>query len=289
MKSLAVLSLLFIVGCERGPAPPATAEAPAPFAMQAGNPQEKEAPAQPEKVDIGAPPVQAFHVFTGGAQEGDAVPIVIAIHGLGDRPEIFWKLFQGFPGRAHFVVPSGGIQWGAGLGWWPIAGPIDKARIAPGLSAAAGRLSRAIRGWQNESPTAGKPIVTGFSQGGMLSFALAVKYPNLIGEAVPVSGFLPPEMVPLLWPAGAAAPKIVVLHGDADPVVPYALAPRSVQSLRALGLDVELRAYPGVVHSVSEEMRKDLFAALEAALARAAKSRSPAGAQRSAAARLDGQ
>jgi len=211
----------------------------------------------------------ALHEYSGGARPGDAVPLVVAIHGLGDRPESFRRLFQGFPGRAHFVFPAGDMAWGDGLGWWPIPGEIKEDNMAPGLDAAAARLAARIRLWAS-SGIVGKPIVTGFSQGGMLSFALAVKFPNEIGEALPAGGLLPPSMLPASWPAGTARPRIVALHGGADDVVPHAFGKTSADNLRALGLDVEWRSYAGLTHWISADVRKDLFAALSASVGRTA-------------------
>jgi phospholipase/carboxylesterase len=223
----------------------------------------------PGKVDVGPANVDAIHEYTGGAKAGDAVPVVVAIHGLGDRPASFKGLFQGFGAKAHIVFPAGGLPWGDGFAWWPITGHIDEKNMAPGLGAAAERLSAAIAGWRGPD-VAGKPIVTGFSQGGMLSFAIAVKHPEIVGESVPVAGLLPPSMTPAAWPAGAGMPRVLALHGDADARVPFALGQRSVEALRALGIAAELRSYPGVQHTVSADMRRDWLAALEAAVARAA-------------------
>jgi phospholipase/carboxylesterase len=220
-------------------------------------------------VDVGGEVVDAIHVYTGGAQSGDEVPLVVAVHGLGDRPEAFRGLFQGFPGRAHFVFPAGGLPWGDGFAWWPVVGHIDENNVVPGLRAATDRLAGGVRSWA-AGKIAGRPIVTGFSQGGMLSFTLAATHPADIGEALPISGFAPPSMVPVAWPAGAPMPRIFALHGEADPRVPFALAQLGVAKLRAVGVPVELKSYPGVGHTISADMRRDLFEALGAALERAA-------------------
>jgi phospholipase/carboxylesterase len=150
-----------------------------------------------------------------------------------------------------------------------VLGSIDEKNVVPGLSAAADRLAIAIRGWQS-SATAGRPIVTGFSQGGMLSFALSAKYPSLIAEAVPISGLMPPSMIPTPWPAAAPMPRIFALHGEADQRVPFDLSKMGVEKLRAAGVQAELKSYPGVGHTVSPDMRRDLFVALGAAVDREA-------------------
>jgi phospholipase/carboxylesterase len=218
-------------------------------------------------VDVGPAAIDVVHEYTGGARADDIVPLIVAVHGLGDRPDAFAQLFKDFPHRAHLVFPAGGLKWGEGFAWWPITGVIDENSVTAGLSEAARRLAGGVRLWR-DGHVAGKPIVTGFSQGGMLSFALATMYPKEVAEAVPVSGLLPPAMIPTAWPVGEPRPRILALHGDADTRVPYAIAQKSVAGLRALGLDVELKSYPGVAHTISAEMRRDLFEALRAAVER---------------------
>ena len=261
--------LLVVTACDlpASPAPSSGAAAGSGAPGPAG--ASVSAPAAAE-VEVGPASVDAIHEYTGGAKAGDAVPLVVAIHGLGDQPRSFKGLFEGFRGKAHLVIPAGGVSWGDGFAWWPIRGAIDEKNMAAGIEAPAERLVRAIRSWQVGSAP-GKTIVTGFSQGGMLSFALATQYPADIAEAVPIAGLLPPSMVPAVWPAGAPMPRFVALHGDADARVPFALGKRSVESLKALGVPAELRSYPGVMHAITPEMRSDLFAILQAALERAAK------------------
>lgn len=265
MLRQAVFGLVIFTGaCDPAPLPVASTSA----AVTGSS--EKGAQAQPPpKVDVGPPEVDAVHEYTGGARSGDVVPMIVAIHGLGDRPVSFRALFSGFSVKAHFVFPAGGLPWGDGFAWWPIRGPIDENNMAPGLGAAAERLAQAIAGWSAKG-TSGKPIITGFSQGGMLSFTIAATHPEIVGEAVPVAGLLPPSLAPSVWPAGAPKPRVTALHGDADGRVPFAFGQKSVEALRGLGLAVELKSYPGVQHTVSAEMRADWLKALEAAVARAA-------------------
>jgi phospholipase/carboxylesterase len=272
MLRAAPRALLFAIvlasACDKAPSSPPGSATPA--QTTTAQAPATQAPTAAAKVDVGPPAVDAVHRWTGGAKDGDAVPLVVAIHGLGDRPESFAGLFEGFAARAHLVLPAGGLAWHGGFAWWPIAGHIDADNMAAGLGAAADRLAAALPAWQSGGG-AGKTIVTGFSQGGMLSFAIAVKHPRLVGEAVPVAGLLPPSMTPASWPAGAPMPRILALHGDADARVPFAFGQKSVDALRGLGLTTELKSYSKVEHTISAEMRRDWLEALTAAVQRAAR------------------
>lgn len=206
---------------------------------------------------------------TGGAEASERLPLVVAIHGLGDRPEAFTRLFDGFAGRARIVVPYGTAPYGNGFSWFPLA-RLDPEALAEGTEKAAHGLAAMIAELARTRPTTGRPIVTGFSQGGMLSFTLAVLHPEQVGEVLPVSGLLAPRLMPSSWPAGKAMPRIHAFHGDADTVVPFERARQTVEALQKAGWPVEFSTYPGVGHTVSTKMREDAFAALNGALGRVA-------------------
>lgn len=261
-RRAALLLVLSALGCGRdAPAPPPASGSSAP-----------RAPAT-EVAATNAPPdeiagIRYLERITGGKSRADKLPLILAIHGFGDRPENFLRLFDGFASPARLIVPYG-EPYGSGFSWFPSVRDAGPGALGAGIERAAHRLEPMIRALVSARPTAGKPIVTGFSQGGMLSFALAVLHPSSVGAAFPVSGVLPSALWPSDWPLGRVSPPIQAFHGDADRVVSVLEDRQGVERLRELGLTVVLREYPGVDHTVSAEMRRDLHAALEAASARA--------------------
>ena len=126
------------------------------------------------------------------------------------------------------------------------------------LTLAADVIAPAVAALAESRPTLGKPVVTGFSQGGMLAFTIAVHHPELVSAAIPVGGWLPPP----LWPDAARkqkSPRIVALHGTADNAVAFDPTKQATTHLKKLGWSVELEAYEGVRHVITPEMRRDLF------------------------------
>ena len=71
-------------------------------------------------------------------------------------------------------------------------------------------------------------------------------------------------------PAGPL-PPVVALHGRDDPRVPVDRSKSAVEALRAAGYRAELRAFPGVRHSVPYAMRRELYGLLGAACTQATK------------------
>ena len=242
---LLVLPMLAVSSCA-----PASSSAPSAVSV----------PASP------AAPLVYEELITGGAAAEDALPLVIGIHGLGDSPAGVREMAARFTGRARFVLPRAPTAYGPGFAWFPYhAGRGTPQQYADGVGGAATLVAATIRAVRASRPSLGKTIVTGFSQGGMIAYALAVQHADIVDAAIPIAGYLP---MPLLPRAGTPLATIRSLHGDADPIVPLARDEECVAALRALGADISLHTYPGVPHTMTEEMRVDLSAEIAAALAR---------------------
>jgi phospholipase/carboxylesterase len=189
----------------------------------------------------------------------------VGIHGLGDEPGGFAGVFDEYPGAARIILPRALDPHESGGYWWfsVRARDNDPEGLAQGIANAAEHVAAALRELVRTRPTDGKPVVTGFSQGGMVTFALAVHHPDVVSTAIPVGGMLPPGLLP--GKQARSGPRIIALHGDQDAAVPYDAARGAVERLAALGFDATLRTYEGVGHMIPSEMRADLMKLLVAA------------------------
>lgn len=220
---------------------------------------EPEAPEEPKYAEAAG--LSYAEVMLGGAKPEDTVPMIVAIHGLGDEPHNFSKLFETFPEPARLILPRALDPYDSGgWSWFPIrARDPDVASLSAGIRKAAKAIAPAIAALQKSKPTRGKPIVTGFSQGGMLTFTLAVHHPEVVGEAVAIGGWLPPPLWPEKKPDGVELPAIHAIHGTADNAVRFEPTQQAVDHLKKLGYAVRLRSYEGVQHVITPEIRRDLF------------------------------
>jgi len=246
-----LLLFALALGCER----PVVAEAP------------PAVPAAPEVPPADEAPLVFHEVLTGGASAGDTLPLVIAVHGRGDKPENFARVLASWPVPARVVFPQAILPYAnGGWSWFNVRVTSPPAQIAAEVGDAADQVAALTR-WLCEQHTCEvKPAITGFSQGGMISYTAAVRHPDLYSGAIPVSGFLPESILPELSSATGATVPIRALHGDADTVIDPALARRSLAALEAAGLDATLTEYPGVQHSISKDMRAELDVTLRAFL-----------------------
>ena len=215
------------------------------------SPRTERAPAELDYIEL----------LTGGAKAEEALPMIFGVHGLGDAPEGYGTLYEALPFKARVILPRGPKHWfGGGHSWFHIDLPFSakQASLASGIGNAADQVAALMTDLVESKPTKGKPIVSGFSQGGMISFAVATRHPKKVGTAIPIGGALPEG----LWPQAKAdkdAPKIRAFNGDVDALVPIEAARATVAKLKEKGFDVILKEYEGVPHTIPTEMQADVF------------------------------
>jgi phospholipase/carboxylesterase len=187
----------------------------------------------------------------------DPLPLVVLLHGRGNRPQIpQGPLEASIPFR--MFIPQAPDVLGDGYTWLAIPTKDPNAQLfARSLSGRVDQLAPAIEAFRRLRPTLGKPILIGFSQGGIMTYALATRFPHHFGAAFPMAGWLPPALYPERKP-GRTFPYIFAQHGGADDVVATTKGRETVKALRARGLAVDYREFPGVGHVVSPAMSDEI-------------------------------
>ena len=187
----------------------------------------------------------------------DPLPLVVILHGRGNRPRIpQGPLDASLPFR--MFIPQAPDPLGDGFTWLAVpTNDPNKELFTRSLSGRADQLAPAIEAFRLMRPTLGKPILVGFSQGGIMTFALATRFPHHFAAAFPMAGWLPPELYPERV-KGRPFPYIFAQHGGADTVVPTEKGRQTVSALRARGLKVDYREFAGVGHVVSPQMSDDV-------------------------------
>ena len=112
-------------------------------------------------------------------------------------------------------------------------------------------------------------LLAGFSQGGAIALAAALRRHEPLAGVIALSTYLPLGERSFAAMADAAARQPVFMaHGSADPVVPFAGGQRSAERLRAHGFVVDWHAYP-MAHQVCAQEIHDLGDWLDARFAAA--------------------
>lgn len=185
---------------------------------------------------------------------GVGAALVVLVHGRGDRPRVPGLPIADLPKAVRVLMPRAPDRLGDGYTWLATYTRSGQEQLLAGsLSATARHLAGAIEAFVRERPTVGKPIVIGFSQGAILTYALTTRYPHLFAAGFPIAGFLPQGVEPA---AEGPFPTLHALHGDADPTVPMEHDRRTIEALRARGHKIAFSVARGVGHAVTPAMER---------------------------------
>ena len=98
----------------------------------------------------------------------------------------------------------------------------------------------------------------GFSQGCILSLAVALSYPKLVKNIIGLSGYLDPEMLQAGFEQqDFSGLNIFLSHGTVDQVIPIEWAQKTPAFLAKVGIPCKLNEYP-VGHAVAPQNFYDL-------------------------------
>ncbi len=86
--------------------------------------------------------------------------------------------------------------------------------------------------------------VMGFSQGAYLAVGVGVRYPNQVAAIVEYYGGL----LPALRDRASTMPPTLIIHGEADSIIPVSEARELDAALTRAGRPHEMHLYPGIEH-----------------------------------------
>ncbi|NTT87418.1 alpha/beta hydrolase [Tabrizicola fusiformis] len=92
--------------------------------------------------------------------------------------------------------------------------------------------------------------LVGFSQGAMMSLHVAPRRAPAVAAVVAISGRL---LAPELLGEVKTRPPVMLIHGDRDPVVPFAEMDRAAEALAAAGFDVYGHIMEGTPHGIAPD------------------------------------
>ena len=190
-------------------------------------------------------------------------PLVVALHGHSGEPQSFASAWRSLD--LEIAGPEGFIPLSRGFSWFDWPGGLSEEQIAERAIAAADRLWPAIV----QLASGRKVIVIGSSQGGILAFALAARYPEAVAHAFPIAGWAPRQ---ILLPGRIPAP-ILAFHGTEDHVIPIDLDRSTIAAFRERGGLAALEEFPGDGHEFTRRVRNHVLGRVRSILAAARASR----------------
>lgn len=200
------------------------------------------------------------------AQVQDGVQVIVLLHGRGGHMGDLMGLRPHLPAGAVVVAPQApfpGAPWGYGNGW---AWYRFLGRNRPEPESFASSLEQ-LHAFLQELPARlpvrpGPLILGGFSQGGTMSLAYALRNPGQVAGCINFSGFVADHPDVRVTPETVRGTRFFWGHGTGDPAIPFPLAVEGRDLLRAAGADLTEGTYP-IGHWISAEELQDVVAWLQ--------------------------
>ena len=205
-----------------------------------------------------------YHLIREPKVKQEKSPLLLLLHGYGSNEEDLFSFAAQLPdeyfivsARAPYSLPP------YGNAWYAITFDNDMNKFSDHKQAAESRdlIARFIDEIIEAYPI-NKDNITliGFSQGAILSYAVALTYPEKVERVAALSGYIDNEIIgPDLNKENLSGLRFFISHGAVDQVIPVEWARKAPKFLEALGLPVEYHEYP-VGHGVAPQNFYDLLA-----------------------------
>ncbi len=195
--------------------------------------------------------------YSGNSSRNDNLPMLVALHGNGDTAKNFYNTaLDQLNVPARIVLLKGPLSYGSGSAWpW----------TAAGFRQYGDAVSEAIELLTLDYPTAGKPILLGFSSGGMMAYYQAVKHGDSYSYIFPVSGQLSNEL--LGDESSKPGAEVYAFHGRNDNVISITGGKNAVSILQAKGVNVKLTEFNGNHHGIFTVMKSKITRVIEQKIA----------------------
>jgi phospholipase/carboxylesterase len=191
----------------------------------------------------------------------DKNPVLILLHGYGSNEEDLFSFANELPEKYYIISVRAPFDMGYGsYAWYAINFDADENKFSdiPQAQQSRDLIANFIDEILAKYPIDAKDItLIGFSQSCILSYAVAVSYPQKIQRVVAMSGYFNSKIAiegfdKNNFSIEGSKLKIFSSHGSVDQVVPVAWGRKAQPELSQLGIDIVYKEYP-IGHGVSPQ------------------------------------
>ena len=184
-------------------------------------------------------------------------PLLLLLHGYGSNEEDLFSFASELPDEYYVVSARAPYDMTYGsYAWYAINFDADENKFSDIGQARASRdiIAGFIDELISEYPIAPDDVtLIGFSQGCILSYAVALSYPEKVQRVVAMSGYLNTEIaVDDFADNDFTNLKIFASHGTVDQVIPVDWARKTPAALESLNIPITYKEYP-VGHGVAPQ------------------------------------
>ncbi len=203
------------------------------------------------------------HLIRPDSGTAPSPPALIMLHGYGSNEADLFSFANELPDdlfiislRAPYSMQPFGHAWyaidfSASRGKWN-----DVPQAVASRDLLLRTIDTAIEAYGVDP---GRISLLGFSQGSILSYALALSHPQRIKSVMALSGYVDAEMLlPDFRSKDLSQLQIYASHGQSDMVIPVSWAQQSAAFIESLEIQITYEEYP-VGHGVSPENLRSLI------------------------------
>lgn len=198
-----------------------------------------------------------YHLVREPKVKLDKNPLLLLLHGYGSNEEDLFSFASELP-EDYYVISARApydMMYGS-YAWYAINFDADEKKFSDLDQARASRdlvvkfIDEVIANYPIDE---NKITLIGFSQGSILSYAVALSYPQKVQRIVGMSGYFNEEIAFENYKNNDFSNlKIFASHGNVDQVVPVEWARKAKPVLDQLGIENVYKEYP-VGHGVAPQ------------------------------------
>ena len=208
-----------------------------------------------------------YHLVREPKEKLDKNPALILLHGYGSNEEDLFTFASELPEKYYIIsIRAPHSLQPYGYAWYSLYFDKGENKFSDNEQAIASRdeVVEFIDSLPEQYAIDENDItLLGFSQGSILSYAVALSYPEKVKRVVAMSGYMNTDIIAADYKSKDFSNlRMFVSHGTVDQTVPVAWARKAPPVLKALNIDHEYKEYP-VGHGVAPENFYDVLKWLE--------------------------
>jgi phospholipase/carboxylesterase len=191
----------------------------------------------------------------------DKNPLILLLHGYGSNEEDLFSFATELADEYYIISARAPyeLQYGS-YAWYAINFDADENKFSDNEQARSSRdlIARFIDELTTNYPIdSAKISLLGFSQGAVLSYAVALSHPEKIQKVIALSGYVSDTIFEKDYLKNDLSKlKIFASHGTADQVIPVDWARKTKPFLDKLGIESVYKEYP-IGHGISPQIFSD--------------------------------
>lgn len=184
-------------------------------------------------------------------------PVLLLLHGYGSNEHDLFSFAEELPKNYYIISVRAPYDLMSGsYAWYAIQFDADENKFSDLGQARQSRdlIASFIDEITNTYPIDPNQVtLIGFSQGSILSYAIALSYPEKVQRVVALSGYLNTDIAVDHYEKNELSHlQIFASHGSADQVIPVEWARKAAPLVTNLGIQITYKEYP-VGHGVAPQ------------------------------------